>query len=67
MNKIILEKLKEFIRACIKEEAAKNSSDGGLIESVQKNEIEKELDKLVMLNEMGYKEGFGQWDLNKEI
>ena len=41
------EKLKEYIEAMIDEKLAKDTSDGGLIEAVFKNKVEKELDTLM--------------------
>lgn len=48
------EKLKEYIEALIDEKMAKDTSDGGLIESVYKNKIEKELDALMGI--------YSEWD-----
>ena len=45
MNQKLLEKLLEYIDAKVRmeSESAKNSSDGGLIESIQYNQIKDEL------------------------
>lgn len=49
MNKELLDKLLEYIDAAIAEgsESARNSSDGGLLESIRRRDIEQELRALV--------------------
>jgi hypothetical protein len=46
MNKELLDKLIEYIDARIEEKLARQSSDGGLAESIWRAEIKEELESL---------------------